>query len=68
MTGLWQVSGRSDISEQDRVRLDLYYVENWFDGSEPADPGQDGSDRGLPPRRLLTVAAQRSSARDITTR
>lgn len=29
MTGLWQVSGRSDISEQDRVRLDLYYVENW---------------------------------------
>ncbi|MFS0897887.1 sugar transferase [Mycolicibacterium litorale] len=29
MTGLWQVSGRSDISEHDRVRLDLYYVENW---------------------------------------
>jgi len=29
MTGLWQVSGRSDITEQERVRLDLYYVENW---------------------------------------
>ncbi|GGF51636.1 polyprenyl glycosylphosphotransferase [Marmoricola endophyticus] len=29
MTGLWQVSGRSDLSWQDTVRLDLYYVDNW---------------------------------------
>jgi len=29
ITGLWQVSGRSDLSWQDTVRLDLYYVENW---------------------------------------
>jgi exopolysaccharide biosynthesis polyprenyl glycosylphosphotransferase len=29
MTGLWQVSGRSDLSWDDAVRLDLYYVENW---------------------------------------
>src|SRR5690606_33872053 len=29
ITGLWQVSGRSDLSWEDRVRLDLYYVENW---------------------------------------
>ncbi len=29
VTGLWQVSGRSDLSWQDSVRLDLYYVENW---------------------------------------
>lgn len=29
LTGLWQVSGRSDLSWQDSVRLDLYYVENW---------------------------------------
>ncbi|WP_132100737.1 sugar transferase [Curtobacterium sp. PhB146] len=29
MTGLWQVSGRSDLSWEDSVRLDLYYVENW---------------------------------------
>ena len=29
MTGLWQVSGRSDLSWEDGVRLDLYYVENW---------------------------------------
>ena len=29
MTGLWQVSGRSDIGWDDAVMLDLYYVENW---------------------------------------
>jgi lipopolysaccharide/colanic/teichoic acid biosynthesis glycosyltransferase len=29
MTGLWQVSGRSDLEAEDAVRLDLSYVENW---------------------------------------
>ncbi|GGK71202.1 sugar transferase [Ornithinimicrobium pekingense] len=29
MTGLWQVSGRSDLPWEEAVRLDLYYVENW---------------------------------------
>jgi exopolysaccharide biosynthesis polyprenyl glycosylphosphotransferase len=29
ITGLWQVSGRSTLSWDDSVRLDLYYVENW---------------------------------------
>ncbi len=29
ITGLWQVSGRSDVSWDEAVRLDLYYVENW---------------------------------------
>lgn len=29
ITGLWQVSGRSDLSWDDFVRLDLSYVENW---------------------------------------
>jgi exopolysaccharide biosynthesis polyprenyl glycosylphosphotransferase len=29
MTGLWQVSGRSDLSWDDSVRLDTRYVENW---------------------------------------
>jgi exopolysaccharide biosynthesis polyprenyl glycosylphosphotransferase len=29
MTGLWQVSGRSDLSWQEAIRLDLYYVDNW---------------------------------------
>lgn len=29
MTGLWQVSGRSNLSWEDSIRLDTYYVENW---------------------------------------
>jgi exopolysaccharide biosynthesis polyprenyl glycosylphosphotransferase len=29
LTGLWQVNGRSDLSWEDSVRLDLYYVDNW---------------------------------------
>ncbi len=29
MTGLWQISGRSDLAWEEAVRLDLYYVENW---------------------------------------
>jgi exopolysaccharide biosynthesis polyprenyl glycosylphosphotransferase len=29
ITGLWQISGRSDLSWDDSIRLDLYYVENW---------------------------------------
>jgi exopolysaccharide biosynthesis polyprenyl glycosylphosphotransferase len=29
ITGLWQVSGRSDTSWEEAVRLDLYYVDNW---------------------------------------
>ncbi|WP_245561449.1 sugar transferase [Actinomycetospora chiangmaiensis] len=32
MTGLWQVSGRSDLSWDESVRLDLRYVENWSPG------------------------------------
>jgi exopolysaccharide biosynthesis polyprenyl glycosylphosphotransferase len=29
ITGLWQVSGRSDLSYEERVRLDMQYVRNW---------------------------------------
>jgi lipopolysaccharide/colanic/teichoic acid biosynthesis glycosyltransferase len=29
LTGLWQVNGRSDLSWEESVRLDLRYVENW---------------------------------------
>jgi exopolysaccharide biosynthesis polyprenyl glycosylphosphotransferase len=29
LTGLWQVSGRSDLQEEDAIRLDLRYVDNW---------------------------------------
>lgn len=34
MTGLWQVSGRSDLNYEDRARLDIYYIRNhsiWLD-------------------------------------
>ena len=34
MTGLWQVSGRADLSYEDRVRLDMHYIRNytiWLD-------------------------------------
>ncbi len=29
MTGLWQVSGRSELTFDEMVLLDIYYVENW---------------------------------------
>jgi lipopolysaccharide/colanic/teichoic acid biosynthesis glycosyltransferase len=32
LTGLWQVSGRSDLTFEEMVLLDIYYVENWTMG------------------------------------
>ena len=29
ITGLWQISGRSDLPEDERIRLDHSYVDNW---------------------------------------
>jgi exopolysaccharide biosynthesis polyprenyl glycosylphosphotransferase len=29
MTGLWQVSGRNDLTPEEAMRLDVYYVDNW---------------------------------------
>jgi len=29
ITGLWQVSGRSDVDYEERVRLDMHYIRNW---------------------------------------
>ncbi len=29
ITGLWQVSGRSDLSYDERVRLDMFYIRNY---------------------------------------
>jgi exopolysaccharide biosynthesis polyprenyl glycosylphosphotransferase len=36
LTGLWQVSGRSELTTDDALRLDLYYVENWTLGLDLA--------------------------------
>ena len=36
LTGLWQISGRSDLSWDDTVRLDLGYVDNWSLGLDLA--------------------------------
>lgn len=32
LTGMWQVNGRSDLSWEESVRLDLYYVDHWSVG------------------------------------
>jgi lipopolysaccharide/colanic/teichoic acid biosynthesis glycosyltransferase len=29
MTGLWQVSGRSNLTFDEQCLLDIYYIENW---------------------------------------
>ena len=56
ITGLWQISGRSDLSWEDSVRLDLSYVENWSMMSDlviaAAPP------RPCSARRVLTDAAR----------
>lgn len=40
LTGLWQVSGRSDLAREEAVRLDLHYVENWSLGLDVAILGR----------------------------
>jgi lipopolysaccharide/colanic/teichoic acid biosynthesis glycosyltransferase len=34
MTGLWQVSGRSELPFDEMVLLDIYYIENWSLGMD----------------------------------
>jgi lipopolysaccharide/colanic/teichoic acid biosynthesis glycosyltransferase len=29
MTGYWQVSGRQEVSYEERVKMDVYYIQNW---------------------------------------
>lgn len=36
LTGLWQVSGRSNLSWEDTIRLDIDYVDNWSPGRDAA--------------------------------
>ena len=40
LTGLWQVSGRADLSWEEAVRLDLLYVDNWSLGLDAAILGR----------------------------
>ena len=54
LTGLWQVSGRSDLEGDDAVRLDLRYVENWSLDPRSADLVEDALRRAGQARRRLT--------------
>jgi exopolysaccharide biosynthesis polyprenyl glycosylphosphotransferase len=47
LTGLWQVSGRSDIDPEESVRLDSHYVEQW-------SPGMDVSILARTPRAVIS--------------
>ncbi|MBL8928794.1 MAG: sugar transferase [Kineosporiaceae bacterium] len=51
ITGLWQVSGRSDLSWEESVRLDLGYVENW----------SLGLDLSIIARTVVAVLARRGA-------
>jgi lipopolysaccharide/colanic/teichoic acid biosynthesis glycosyltransferase len=51
ITGLWQVSGRSDLTWEESVRLDLSYVENW----------SLGLDLSIIARTVVAVLARRGA-------
>ncbi|MDI3280997.1 MAG: sugar transferase, partial [Bacillota bacterium] len=36
VTGFWQVSGRSDVDYEERIKLDMYYINNWSLGLDLA--------------------------------
>ena len=65
MTGLWQVAGRSDLTFDDLVRLDFYYLENWSIWLDISilfkTPGRSS------PARAPTERFTRSSERDRVT-
>jgi exopolysaccharide biosynthesis polyprenyl glycosylphosphotransferase len=51
ITGLWQVYGRSSTTYEERVKLDVYYVENW----------SVGMDVSILARTLVSVAARKGA-------
>ena len=57
ITGLWQVSGRSDLDFDDLVRLDFLYLERWSPFLDLDDPRQDDPGGPRPPRRVLSDTA-----------
>ena len=55
MTGLWQVSGRSDLAYAEAINLDVHYVENWSMMADLVDPLAHGARRRRLRRRLLAT-------------
>ncbi len=53
ITGLWQVSGRSELDFDDLVRLDFLYLERWSIMLDLVDPAEDDPRRPQPARGLL---------------
>ena len=53
LTGLWQVSGRSELSFDEMVMLDFYYIENWSIGLDVKILTPHDSRRVDRPRRIL---------------
>jgi teichuronic acid exporter len=54
ITGLWQVSGRSDTTYRARVSLDAHYVTGWSLAGDIAHPAEDHPRRHRRPRVLLS--------------
>ena len=63
LTGMWQVSGRSDSSFETYKRLDMYYVDNWSLRHDADDLREDGQGRDLRPRRRLIRSSEGASRR-----
>ena len=53
VTGMWQVSGRSDLCFEDAVKLDAAYVRDWSPLLDLKILRQDGRRRAAVPGRLL---------------
>ncbi len=62
ITGLWQVNGRSNLSWEESVRLDLYYVENWTLTGDLDDPVSHRSGGHGSRGRLLMGRTERRRA------
>ena len=60
ITGLWQVSGRSELDFDDLVRLDFLYLERWSVFARPDDPAQDHPRGAHPARRVLATPPRAS--------
>ncbi len=55
LTGLWQVSGRSEVPFEEMCLLDIYYIENWSLTLGFADYSADRASRPLSTRSVLIV-------------